>query len=694
MRRVLGASWPALLAVLVSCSIADGEYFGKIPTPDPRHFRWCGSGEPEYIDPALATSTTDMKLVYALFDGLTDHDPDGLPEPSLATSWDISPDQKTFTFHLRRDAVWSNGRPIVAADFVYSLARVLHPLTASANSETLWKVRHGKQYNSGTAKLLLRDAGPFRAGDVVEVLPEGKDDKGKDKMPPDSNLRRTRGTLPLRPDPDAAAKPYATVPGGEEVTVVELGGADRGWAYVHHAPGDGVFGWAPLAELDEPHAARDYRVRALDGSGRTGAVKGRDVLMLPDLLGLRAPDPHTLVIETEGPTPYLIDLTLQRAFRPTPREAISRWPKKWTRPDKIVTSGPFHLVFWRQRDKFELVKSRTFWGRDQVRLDRVTIYSMNDASANASTYYQGGCDAVVGGNVPASWYPVLEKYKDYTRAPYLGIYFYLVNVERLDNVHLRRALSHALDRSRLPMLLKGGQIPTEQFIPGTPFAKMSDEDLALCGATRETPGVGLIVEKGKICYVPPFGARHDLELARKELELARQQMGAKFPKKITIKFNTGFELHKHIAEWVQHEWKRHLGIEVELESQEWKTYLKDTRNRQYDVGRMGWIGNFPDPEGEFLSSFRCKSPDNRTGYCDEEFDRLYEQAEQEPDRRKRLEIIRRAEERMIAEQPIIPLYVYTQHHLQKPYVRELSINLYDQQSLRRVWIDPDWRSRK
>ncbi|MBI4508675.1 MAG: peptide ABC transporter substrate-binding protein [Deltaproteobacteria bacterium] len=703
----LGRHRPALLLIGVfvvpplACSIAGGEYFGKIPNPDPTHFRWCNSSEPEFIDPGLATATNDMKVAYALFDGLTTHDPEGLPLPSLATHWEISPDQKVFTFHLREDARWSSGRPIIAEDFVYSFSRALHPLTGARNAETLWRIKHAKEYNSGTARLLLYDVGPFRAGEAVEVVPE-KGADGKDVMPPSSNLRVATKLLSLHADPTSSSQVNGHVSPGAEVTIVELNSL-RDWAYVYSGLGEGVYGWVPMALLHGPHAQRDYRVVAMDDSReqRSASVKGKDILMLPELLGARAEGPLTLVIETVGPTPFLVDLTLQNVFRPVPREAVSRWPKTWTKPGRIVTSGPFHLVAWKERDRLETVKSPTFWGREKVRLEKVTFYSVDDQAASASLYYQGTCDAIVANNVPNSYFPVLsgetgptKKQKlDYTRAPYLGIYFYLVNTERFPSIHFRRALSYALDRTQLMGIIKGGQIPTAQFTPGKRIADMSDEELALCGVTRDTPGVASVVVRGELCYVPPMGPSLDLELARKELQLAKEELGDKFPKTITIKFNTGVEQHKHIAEWIQHEWERHLGLKVALESQEWKVYLKDTANGEYDIGRMGNIGNSPDPEPDFLSLWRCKAANNRTGWCNREYERLFDQAEVEPDRKKRLLLMQRAEEIMIDEAPIIPLYVYTQHHLRKPYVRGLAINLIDQQSLRETWIDPNWNAR-
>ncbi len=698
--RVAFAMLLGLAAGSVACSIEDSEWFGRVPTPDPRHFRLCNAGEPEYIDPAMSTSTIDLRVVYSLFDGLTQHDVQGLPVPSLATHWEASPDQRRFTFHLRKDGRWSNGRSITAADFVYGAARVLHPLTASARAETIWKLQNGREYTIGSARLVWRDAAPFVAGDVVEILP----DAAGGAAPPSSNERRARAPLPLRLEPDAKAPAHVTLPAGADVTILELD-ATRAWAWVAWSVGDGKHGWALLADLDAPNDERAYRVRRLPRPFSTNAftateatLRGRDLLMLPEVLGIRATDALTLEFELIGPTPYFVDLTLQGGLRPTPREAVALNPRQWTRAGSIVTSGAFDLAFWRQRDRFELVKAKTFWDRERVRLDRVTIYSMNDQAASAAYYYQGSCDALVANNIPASWLPVLAgetgtriRRKDYHRAPFLGIYVYIINTGKLDNRHLRRALSHALDRSVLPSLLKGGQIPTEQYTPGAPASALSEADRALCGVTTATPGVSMIVVKDQNCYVPPFGARYDLDAAKRELALARAELGARFPSVITVKFNTGIEFHKHIAEWAQHEWKEKLGIDVRLESQEWKTFLKDTRNKEYEVARMGWIGNFADPEGEFLRQYRCESPDNRTGFCDPEFERLFSQAELEPDRGKRLALVREAEQIMMDAQPLIPMFVYTQHHLQKPYVKGLSINFVDQPSLRNVWIDPEWK---
>ena len=663
--------WTVVAAGVAACGLPEGDYFGRVADhPDPSHLHWCNSGEPEYLDPGLVSSTTGVKLVYAMFDGLTDHNLQGLPELSIATAWKPSADQRRFEFTLREDARWSNGRPITAHDFRYSIARVLHPLTASTNAEHLWKLKGGALYTANRGRILLRDVAPFAAGDIVELVGYGDEiaetaaEVRELGAIPDSNLRRSETPLRLRDMGAAVDESYATVPAGEDVTLIELGGAEVVWAYVHYDYKDGVYGWVPADELTiQPNGEVVYAIRAVPraqlpgvqltdderkadetAERKRGTAVGRDLLMLPDMLGVIVEGDHTLVLETWGPLPYLWDMTPNRVFRPTPREAVSRWPRKWTRPDKIITSGAFHLTQWKVRDYVRMRRSDTYWDRDSVKLETITAYSMNDQAASANYYFTGGCDAVTSNNMPSSYFPALNgkkrggrAYEDYKVEPYLGIYLYLINTEKVPNRHFRRALSHAIDRRALPKILNGGQIPSARFMPGTPIDRLSPEDRALCGVEPGQDGIATIVKSGELCYVPPAGVDFDLELMNKELDIARQEMGSDFPTTFSLKYNKGVEGHKLIAEYMQSEWQKHTGITVELESQEWKTFLKDTRAGEFDIARLGWIGNFPDSEAEFLPQYRCDSPDNRTHYCSEEFEKYMDLAAATSDRKQRLE---------------------------------------------------------
>jgi oligopeptide transport system substrate-binding protein len=101
-------------------------YYGKVVKPAAQEFRWSNGGLPQTFDPAFAAAPPDTDAVRALFEGLTDYDPQTLaPIPGVATRWESSNDGRVWTFYLRDNARWSNGENVTAADFVRSWERTL-----------------------------------------------------------------------------------------------------------------------------------------------------------------------------------------------------------------------------------------------------------------------------------------------------------------------------------------------------------------------------------------------------------------------------------------------------------------------------------------------------------------------------------------------------------------------------------------
>jgi oligopeptide transport system substrate-binding protein len=434
-----------------------------------------------------------------------------------------------------------------------------------------------------------------------------------------------------------------------------------------------------------------------DGERPIVTVHARELLHATDAIGIAIPDPYTIVFETADPTPYFLAMTTNRALRATPIEAWSRWPRTWDRPEHIVTSGPFHLVAWKERDRVELVRSPTYWDRGAVKLERFTAFSMDDSAASTNSYFTGACDATAANTIPSSYLPAINgeqrggrAYKDYDVSPFLGVYFAWIQTRKLPNRHLRRALSLAIDRTLVPRFTHGGEIASAQLTPGTPIATLSDADLAACGVTRDTKGTALVMIAGQLCYVPPPGLDYDLAAARREVALARSEGGIP-DHEIEYRYNAGSEAHKQIAEYLQAGWAN-IGVSVRITAQEWNSLLDDTHRGDYEISRLGNVGTFADTESEFLPLFRCDSPDNRGKYCSAEFERLMDEARTLTDRKARNARLREAERVMIEDAPVLPIYVYTQKHLIKPYVRDYAINLIDQPPLWRIWIDPSWRT--
>jgi oligopeptide transport system substrate-binding protein len=113
-----------------------------------------GNGwEPRDLDPHIINNVADFNIVFALMEGLTSSDPkDGHPVPGVAERWEPAPDGLTWTFHLRKDARWSNGDPVTAGDFLYGFRRVLSPALGAEYATFLFFLANADEFNAGTLK--------------------------------------------------------------------------------------------------------------------------------------------------------------------------------------------------------------------------------------------------------------------------------------------------------------------------------------------------------------------------------------------------------------------------------------------------------------------------------------------------------------------------------------------------------------
>src|SRR5262245_58168994 len=144
----------------------------------PADFTFVNETEVASVDPALTNGIPEARMVFALFEGLCRPRADnGQAEPGVAEKWEISEDGRVYTFHLRKNAKWSNGEPITAQDYLYSIRRLLDPLTASRYSYQAWYIVNAKKYTLGGSQL--------SAGDLVEV----------ELVPPEDVPNTVRGEL-------------------------------------------------------------------------------------------------------------------------------------------------------------------------------------------------------------------------------------------------------------------------------------------------------------------------------------------------------------------------------------------------------------------------------------------------------------------------------------------------------------------
>lgn len=130
---------------------AEKRYFGDTTPPPGNVFRFNNGAEPETYDPGLAVGQPDGRVCRIIFEGLTVPDPRTLaPLPGQAERWEVSADGLTYTFHLRRGLVWSDGAPLTARDFEWSWRRVLRPQNAARYASLLYPIENAEAYSKGT----------------------------------------------------------------------------------------------------------------------------------------------------------------------------------------------------------------------------------------------------------------------------------------------------------------------------------------------------------------------------------------------------------------------------------------------------------------------------------------------------------------------------------------------------------------
>lgn len=390
--------------------------------------------------------------------------------------------------------------------------------------------------------------------------------------------------------------------------------------------------------------------------------KCRHVLLDFDQVGIRVLDPYRLEVELNSPTPYFLYLMQFYVTVPVNRSCIEQhgYPD-WIRPENIVVNGPFQIDFRRLRDRIRLKKNEHYWDASSVQLQTVDALAVESSTTGLNMYLDGDVDWMP--SPPSEVIPQLEGRRDYHSMSSLSIYFYRLNVTRkpFDDPLVRMALSRAVDRERIcKSILRAGQEPAYSLVPP-------------------------VLPHYSAAQAPEY----NLEAARRLLAQAGYP-GGRGLRSIEILFNTS-DGHRKIAEAIQQDWQR-LGIDVRLRNLEWQTYLSTTRKMDYDVARAGWIGDYPDPN-TFLDLFVTDGVQNETGWGNREFDQLIENATRESNPEKRMQILHRAEEIIMGELPVMPLYFYVSTNLVKPYVRGFFSNSQDLHPLISISIDQAARKR-
>jgi len=316
------------------------------------------------------------------------------------------------------------------------------------------------------------------------------------------------------------------------------------------------------------------------------------------------------------------------------------------------------LKEWRLNDVLIVEKNPDYWDADTVKLKEIRFYPMESVETQDRAFRAG--------QLHNTYETLPAKIEDYQKNspgllhidPYLGSYFYRINTTNkpFDDVRVRRALAMAIDRETIVKnVTRGGQIPANFFTP---------------------PGTAGYTTRARIAS--------DVEEAKRLLAEAGYPNGEGFPK-TSIIFNTS-ENHRAIAAAIQEMWRKNLNIDIELNNQEWKVYLDAQRGLNYFVSRAGWIGDYVDPNS-FLDMWTSWSQQNQTGWSSEAYDELIKKAGETSDAAARIEYFQQAEEILMAEAPIIPIYIYTRVYLLDKGVKGWNPTILDHHPYKHLYLE-------
>lgn len=371
-----------------------------------------------------------------------------------------------------------------------------------------------------------------------------------------------------------------------------------------------------------------------------------------DELGVKAVDDHTLKVELTKSIPYMNEMLAFATFMPQNEKAVKKAGQQYgTTADKTVYNGPFKVKDWKVEDKIQLVKNDDYWDKKAVNLDRINYKVLKDQQAGASLYDTGSVDDTL---ITADQ---VDKYADNPglKKRLLASTFYIKlnrdNVPEFKNKDLRLAISQAIDKEGYVNSVKNnGSEATDGFTSKLTANSPDGKDFT---ESIDSP----------LTYNPKAAKQH--------LEKAKKDLGVK---EITFTMNTEDTPDAKIsAEYIKSQVESNLpGVTMNIKQLPFKQRVNQEHSETFEASLSGWGPDYPDPL-TFLNIMTTGNPSNNTGWGNKEFDKLVKDANgkllKKPEERNAA--MKEAEELLLAEAPVAPVYQKGEAHLTNPQVKGL-----------------------
>lgn len=370
-----------------------------------------------------------------------------------------------------------------------------------------------------------------------------------------------------------------------------------------------------------------------------------------DDVGIESLDAHHLKISLEYPDPYFLELVSNKIFFPINHKIDRKYPNWGDLSLKhFVSCGPFVIKKWLPRNRIILKKNPYYWDEQNVRLDGLELFLVEDEMTQLSMYENNELDWV---GSPLSLFPIdaLSKLKDspeFGSFPSSSLYYCCFNndVYPLNHVKIRQALSLAINRQDLIRYIsQGHELPALTLLPQTMHVKHVD----YIKDGYEAEAITLFQE------------------ALKELNLTIDN----FPT-LTFSFPNVYS-RKLLAQAIQQQWEQTLGLKVILQSVEWQTFLSDLKNGRFHLSAIARGTHHLDPF-YFLSLFQRKFQDsNLARWESSEYQKVLQKIKLSNDLETRNCLVNEAEKIFMQQMPIAPIFFPSNYFLKKPKLHNVLI---------------------
>ena len=365
------------------------------------------------------------------------------------------------------------------------------------------------------------------------------------------------------------------------------------------------------------------------------AKKIKEGQLKSEELGVETPDSSTLIIHLEQANQCFLSLASLPIFFPVPRGLLDAEIDRWQpNSEFFVHNGAFQVESWSPQYELILSKNIHYWNAANVTEHKIE-FTMVDAVTELALFEQGKLD-LAGSPLSTISFNSMEAYQNSSEMhvkPALGTEFVRINTHKpiLDNVFFRKALFAALDRKEIcEYITLGTQEPAHFFVP------------SILDKERELPSDEFSPEVAQKYFQK---ALEDLSLSFNELP------------KMTMLHGTDSR-RSRVAQVMQEQWRKVLGLEIQLQAMEGRVLFPRVRGLDYDFYLGSWIGDYPDA-GNFLELFvRENGPSNNTGWESLEYTDLLQRANQAENLGERVQLLRQADSLLVDQAPIIPVYFY------------------------------------